>query len=80
MKSSNFLSNENPPEKSGCGPTVRIFSASSNAATDIRNSDQLRKFPSPATNYSCPLRVYLSARAVISSREEYYSLTFSKYV
>ena len=43
-KSSDFLSNQNPPGKSGCGPSVPIFPASSHAATDIRKSDQLRKF------------------------------------
>ena len=43
-KSSDFLSNQNPPGKSGCGPSIPIFPASSHAATDIRNSDQLRKF------------------------------------
>ena len=43
-KSSDFLSNQNPPGKSGCGPSIPIFPASSHAATDIRKSDQLRKF------------------------------------
>ena len=49
-KSSDFLSNQNPPEKSGCGPSIPIFPASSHSATDIKNSKQLRKFTFPRHN------------------------------